>query len=70
MDVWRRPGFDTFLSQARLGFESFDYQWQTAQTVLRGRGRAILADEVGLGKTIEAGLVLWSGCAAWPTGPS
>ncbi len=59
VDVWRRPGFDTFLSQARLGFEPFDYQWQTAQTVLRRmRGRAILADEVGLGKTIEAGLVL------------
>ena len=59
VDVWRRPGFDTFLCQPRLGFEPFDYQWQTAQTVLRRmRGRAILADEVGLGKTIEAGLVL------------
>lgn len=59
VEVWRRPGFDTFLSQPRLGFEPFDYQWQTAQTVLRRmRGRAILADEVGLGKTIEAGLVL------------
>ena len=58
-EVWSRPGFDTFLSQPRLGFEPFDYQWQTAQTVLRKmRGRAILADEVGLGKTIEAGLVL------------
>jgi len=58
-DVWSRPGFDTFLSQPRLGFEPFDYQLQTAQTVLRRmRGRAILADEVGLGKTIEAGLVL------------
>jgi len=57
--VWSRPGFDVFLSGPRLGFEPFDYQWQTAQTVLRRmRGRAILADEVGLGKTIEAGLVL------------
>jgi len=57
--VWSRPGFDTFLCQPRLGFEPFDYQWQTAQAVLRRmRGRAILADEVGLGKTIEAGLVL------------
>lgn len=59
VEVWRRPGFDTLLSQPRLGFEPFDYQWQTAQTVLRRmRGRAILADEVGLGKTIEGGLVL------------
>jgi SNF2 family DNA or RNA helicase len=59
VEIWRRPGFDTFLSQSRLGFEPFDYQWQTAQTVLRRmRGRAVLADEVGLGKTIEAGLVL------------
>jgi SNF2 family DNA or RNA helicase len=58
-EVWSRPGFDVFLSQPRLEFEPFDYQWQTVQTVLRRmRGRAILADEVGLGKTIEAGLVL------------
>jgi SNF2 family DNA or RNA helicase len=58
-EVWSRPGFDVFLSRPRLEFEPFDYQWQTAQTVLRRmRGRAILADEVGLGKTIEAGLVL------------
>jgi SNF2 family DNA or RNA helicase len=59
VQVWSKPGFDTFLSQSRLGFEPFDYQWQTAETVLRRmRGRAVLADEVGLGKTIEAGLVL------------
>ena len=58
-DVWSRPGFDTVLSQPRLGFTPFDYQLATMQTVLRRmRGRAILADEVGLGKTIEAGLVL------------
>lgn len=57
--VWSRPGFETFLSQAGLRFEPFDYQVQAARTALRRmRGRAILADEVGLGKTIEAGLVL------------
>ena len=58
-EVWSRPGFDTVLSQSRLCFTPFDYQLATMQTVLRRmRGRAILADEVGLGKTIEAGLVL------------
>ncbi|MBV9314660.1 MAG: DEAD/DEAH box helicase [Pseudonocardia sp.] len=58
-EVWSRPGFDTVLSQGRLSFTPFDYQLATMQTVLRRmRGRAILADEVGLGKTIEAGLVL------------
>lgn len=57
--VWTRPGFDTFLALPQLRFEPFDYQLQTARTVLRRmRGRGILADEVGLGKTIEAGLVL------------
>ncbi len=30
-EVWSRPGFDIFLSQPRLEFEPFDYQWQTAQ---------------------------------------
>lgn len=56
--VLRRPGFDTLLSLPQLGFEPFDYQRETASTVLRRmRGRAILADEVGLGKTIEAGLI-------------
>jgi SNF2 family DNA or RNA helicase len=63
-DVWSKPGFDTFLSLPRLGFEPFDYQVNAAKTVLRRmRGRAILADEVGLGKTIEAGLVLSELCA-------
>ncbi|ETW26697.1 hypothetical protein MGAST_02125 [Mycobacterium gastri 'Wayne'] len=56
--VWARPGFDTFLAMPRLRFEPFDYQLRAARTVLqRMRGRGILADEVGLGKTIEAGLV-------------
>jgi SNF2 family DNA or RNA helicase len=60
--VWSRPGFETFLSLGSLGslrFEPFDYQVQAARIALRRmRGRAILADEVGLGKTIEAGLTL------------
>ena len=57
--VWNRPGFDTFLSEASLRFSPFDYQFQAARGALRRmRGRAILADEVGLGKTIEAGLIL------------
>ena len=57
--VWSRPGFDTFLSVPALHFTPFDYQLQAARSALRRmRGRAILADEVGLGKTIEAGLIL------------
>jgi SNF2 family DNA or RNA helicase len=39
--------------------ELLEHQIRTAKTVLqRFRGRALLCDEVGLGKTIEAGLVL------------
>ena len=57
--VWSRPGFDTFLAVASLRFTPFDYQLRAARSALRRmRGRAILADEVGLGKTIEAGLIL------------
>lgn len=57
--VWRRPGFDTFAGLSELRFEPFDYQLRAASVVLRQMGgRAILADEVGLGKTIEAGIVL------------
>ncbi|MGQ0774470.1 MAG: SNF2-related protein, partial [Pseudonocardiales bacterium] len=57
--MWSRPGFDTFVTVPQLPFTPYDYQVQAAQTALRRmRGRAILADEVGLGKTIEAGLVL------------
>ena len=42
-----------------IGVESFWHQQETARKVLRSfRGRAILADEVGLGKTIEACLIL------------
>jgi SNF2 family DNA or RNA helicase len=57
--MWSRPGFDTFVTVSQLPFTPYDYQVQAAQTALRRmRGRVILADEVGLGKTIEAGLVL------------
>jgi SNF2 family DNA or RNA helicase len=39
--------------------ELLEHQVRTAKTVLRRcRGRAMLCDEVGLGKTIEAGLIL------------
>lgn len=41
------------------GFQPLPHQVETARRILQKmRGRAILADEVGLGKTIEAGLVL------------
>ncbi|MBI4417083.1 MAG: DEAD/DEAH box helicase family protein, partial [Euryarchaeota archaeon] len=53
-------GFDELLCLPLVrGVKEFDYQIATALKVLRDlRGRALLADEVGLGKTIEAGLVL------------
>ena len=52
--------FDELLCLAQLhDVERFWYQIETARRVLRVfRGRVILADEVGLGKTIEAGMVL------------
>jgi SNF2 family DNA or RNA helicase len=57
--VWARPGFETFICMPRLRFAPFAYQLEAAARVLRHmQGRVILADEVGLGKTIEAGIVL------------
>ena len=51
-------GFDQLLSLETIHVEPFPYQRETAQKVLRRfRGRALLCDEVGLGKTIEAALV-------------
>ena len=53
-------GFDRLLSWPSLrSVRRYEHQERTALRVLRDlRGRAILADEVGLGKTIEAGLIL------------
>ncbi len=53
-------GFDQLLCLPLLrDVELLEHQLRTARTVLgRLRGRALLCDEVGLGKTIEAGIVL------------
>ena len=52
-------GFDELVSLDQLKFAPFDYQIHAAQIMLRRfRGRGMFCDEVGLGKTIEAGLVL------------
>ena len=53
-------GFDRLISLPLVrDIELLEHQIRTAKTVLRRfRGRAMLCDEVGLGKTIEAGLVL------------
>lgn len=52
-------GFDELVSLDQLKFLPFDYQVHAAQIMLRRfRGRGMFCDEVGLGKTIEAGLVL------------
>jgi superfamily II DNA or RNA helicase len=53
-------GFDELLCLPTLtGIEAHAYQVETVRRVLRQfRGRVLLADEVGLGKTIEAGMVI------------
>jgi superfamily II DNA or RNA helicase len=53
-------GFDELLCLPHLnGIETFWYQVETVRKVLKQfRGRVLLADEVGLGKTIEAGMIL------------
>src|SRR6516225_5126510 len=53
-------GFDELLCLPHLaGVEPLWHQIETVRKVLRQfRGRVLLADEVGLGKTIEAGMVL------------
>ncbi|MFL9827994.1 DEAD/DEAH box helicase, partial [Rhodoplanes sp. SY1] len=53
-------GFDELLCLPHLaGVEPLWHQTETVRKVLKQfRGRVLLADEVGLGKTIEAGMVL------------
>ena len=53
-------GFDQLLClEGVTGVEHFPHQIETVRMVLRHfRGRVLLADEVGLGKTIEACLLL------------
>jgi SNF2 family DNA or RNA helicase len=51
-------GFDQLLCLEELDVEHYEHQIQTAIRALHQmRGRALLADEVGLGKTIEAGII-------------
>jgi SNF2 family DNA or RNA helicase len=53
-------GFDQMLCLPTLrSVDTYWYQVETARKVLKQfRGRVLLADEVGLGKTIEAGMVV------------
>jgi SNF2 family DNA or RNA helicase len=53
-------GFDELLCLPALhGVETHWYQVETVRKVLKQyRGRVLLADEVGLGKTVEAGMVV------------
>ncbi|MFQ3542797.1 SNF2-related protein [Halobacillus rhizosphaerae] len=54
------PGFEGLLALKHLPHVEFlDHQVEAASKVIHEMsGRAILADEVGLGKTLEAGLIL------------
>ena len=52
-------GFNQLLSPAQSRILPFEHQVRAVRVALRRmHGRALLADEVGLGKTIEAGLAL------------
>jgi len=52
------PGFDRLVTLDANGITELPHQIDVAQRVLRDMGgRAILADEVGLGKTIEASII-------------
>ncbi|HEY9230314.1 MAG TPA: SNF2-related protein [Gemmatimonadaceae bacterium] len=58
-EVARLPGFDTLITLDANTIKELPHQIDVALRVLRQMGgRALLADEVGLGKTIEAGIIL------------
>jgi SNF2 family DNA or RNA helicase len=59
-ELARLPGFDTLITLDSNTIKELPHQIDVALRVLRPpmRGRVILADEVGLGKTIEAGIIL------------
>jgi len=60
LDVLDLSSFETLLALGHVqGVDRYDYQLRTVQRVLREYyGRVLLADEVGLGKTVEACLCL------------
>ena len=51
-------GFDQLICLDELDLDHYEHQLEAALNALQTmRGRALLADEVGLGKTIEAGII-------------
>lgn len=52
-------GFDKLICLDSINVEHYDHQIDAVNQALNDmRGRALLADEVGLGKTIEAGIIM------------
>lgn len=52
-------GFDELVCLDEISVEHYEHQLDAARRALRDmRGRVLLADEVGLGKTIEAGIIM------------
>ncbi|MEQ8225767.1 MAG: SNF2-related protein, partial [Candidatus Eremiobacterota bacterium] len=55
----RTLGFDTLITIEHNKIDEMPHQLNVIKKVLKNmRGRALLADEVGLGKTIEAGVIM------------
>lgn len=53
------PSFDTLISLSQLPITYYPHQIETCLRTLRElHGQALLADEVGLGKTVESGIIL------------